>query len=168
MLFGDIRGFSKVKESQGPIFLRQILGMFSKVLERFGDGVLYRNTWGDALYCVFENVAVAADCAVALQEGMRNLDLAALGLPPHLALRLGAHVGPVFRGYNPVIERYVFHGAHVTRTARIEPKTPAGQVYVSEPFAAMLAMDTDHWKCEYVGRMETAKGYGQMRMYLLH
>ena len=168
MLFGDVKGFSRLEERHSLLFLKEVLGSFGDVLDRFGADVLYRNTWGDGLYVVFRDAAVAARGALALQQAMASVDLAARGLPTHLALRVGAHVGPVFEVTDPVVKRVGFVGAHVSRTARIEPVTPEGHVYVTEPFAARLALDGDiNLECDYVGRMPAAKGYGLMRMYVL-
>jgi hypothetical protein len=57
---------------------------------------------------------------------------------------------------------------HVSRAARIEPVTPLGCVYVTETMAAVLALhNANAFACEYVGMTEAAKGYSQMRMFLL-
>jgi class 3 adenylate cyclase len=81
---------------------------------------------------------------------------------------MGAHVGPVFPVHDPVIGRRGFMGAHVSRTARIEPVTPPGAVYVTEPFAALLELEPGSGlACDYVGHMPAAKGYGRLRMYRL-
>jgi hypothetical protein len=46
--------------------------------------------------------------------------------------------------------------------------TPPGSVYVTEPFAAAIALEPDgKFACDYVGHMPAAKGYGNLRMYLL-
>ena len=59
-------------------------------------------------------------------------------------------------------------GSHVSRTARIEPVTPPAAVYVTEPFAAALALaGADRLACDYVGHMPAAKDYGRLRMYRL-
>ncbi len=69
---------------------------------------------------------------------------------------------------DPVVDRLDFTGSHVSRTARIEPITPPGEVYVSEPFAADLVLaDRRDLTCDYVGHMPMAKGYGRLRMYRL-
>jgi adenylate cyclase len=61
-----------------------------------------------------------------------------------------------------------FMGSHVSRTARIEPVTPAAAVYVTEPFAAALMLEREHgFACDYVGHMPAAKDYGRLRMYRL-
>jgi adenylate cyclase len=54
------------------------------------------------------------------------------------------------------------------RTARIEPRTPEGDVYVTDPFAALLTLeDETALTCEYVGHIPTAKGFGTFPMYVL-
>ena len=55
-----------------------------------------------------------------------------------------------------------------SRTARIEPVTPPGEVYVTEQFAARLALEPNAYACDYVGQIPAAKSYGTMRMYHLH
>jgi class 3 adenylate cyclase len=168
MLFGDVKGFSKLTDEQLPRFAETILGAFAAVLERHGDDVWYRNTWGDALYVVLANAAEAAACALELQEAIGGIDLDRCGLPAELALRLGGHVGPVLPTYDPVLQSRAFMGSHVSRTARIEPVTPPGIVYVTEPFAAALMLDGHReFACDYVGHMPAAKDYGSLRMYRL-
>lgn len=168
MLFGDVKGFSKLTDEQLPIFTSRVLGAFADVLRQHELEVGFRNTWGDAVYVVLSNAAVAAGCAQDLQDAMTAIDLAAEGLPSHLALRLGGHVGPVFPTYDPVLDAPGFMGSHVSRTARIEPVTPPGSVYVTEPFAAELVLDGSHgFACDYVGHMPAAKDFGRLRMYSL-
>lgn len=168
MLFGDVRGFSKLTEAELPRFVDLVLGGFARVADRLGARVLLRNTWGDGLFIVVEDASTAAALALEFQAAMRGIDLAAAGLPDFLALRLGGHVGPVFRLTDPVLGRDNFFGVHVSRTARIEPVTPAGAVYVTEQFAADLAARGEtRFQCDYVGLAPAAKGYGDMRFYAL-
>ncbi len=168
MLFGDVKGFSKLKDEEIPIFVARLLGTIGEVLARYGSAVLFRNTWGDGIFAVFSDAQTAAACALELQAAIGRLDLVALGLPPSLALRLGGHYGPVYGVPDPVLGVANFFGAHVSRTARIEPVTPEGSVYVSEPFAAALALEGNkRFGCDYVGQMAAAKGYGSFRMYLV-
>jgi len=168
MLFGDIHGFSKLVDAELPRFVDSVLGAFSKVIDRYGSDVLLANTWGDGVYLVFDDAGKAARCALDLQTAMAGIDLANSGLPNHLALRIGGHLGPVYTGQDPIIKRPNFFGAHVSRAARIEPVTPEGCVYVTETFAAVLAIhNAAEFICDYVGMTEAAKHYGTMRMFLL-
>jgi hypothetical protein len=168
MLFADVRGFSKLTDEQLPAFATHVLGTFAEVLHRHRQRVLHSNTWGDAVYAVLTEVVGSAMCALELQDAMAALDLERLGLPGHLALRLGAHVGPVFPVQDPILEAPSFMGSHVSRTARIEPVTPPGEVYVTEMFAAALELEGEvTLACDYVGHMPAAKDYGKLRMYRL-
>ena len=91
-----------------------------------------------------------------------------MGLPSHLALRLGAHTGPVYEAFDPILGKPAYTGAHISKTARIEPVTPAGQVYVTGPFAAQIALEGgDRFSCEYVENIPAAKDFGLLRMYAL-
>jgi class 3 adenylate cyclase len=165
MIFADVKGFSRLSDEELPRFAERVLGAFADVLAHYGSSIKYRNTWGDALYVVLGDTAEASACALDLLEAMEGIDLEAEGLPTHLALRLGAHLGPVFPAWDPVLGEQGFMGSHVSRTARIEPVTPAGNVYVTEQFAAALALDgREEFGCDYVGHMPAAKDFGRLRM----
>jgi class 3 adenylate cyclase len=168
MLFGDVKGFSKLTEEQVPAFVTRVLGTLGDVLAQYGDSVLYRNTWGDGIFLVLKDASAAARCALQLQSALDAIDLPAHGLPDTLSIRLGGHFGPVFEATDPVQGLTNFFGAHVSRTARIEPVTPPGEVYVTEQFAARLALEPGGFACDYVGQVPAAKDYGTMRMYHLH
>ncbi|HZB70690.1 MAG TPA: adenylate/guanylate cyclase domain-containing protein, partial [Acidimicrobiales bacterium] len=168
MLFADVKGFSRLPDAQMGLFLDAVMGPLARTLDRFGDDILFRNSWGDGLYVVLRDVTVAAACALALQDTMRALDPRAVGLPPTLGLRIGAHVGPVFEAVDPIRGERNYYGVEVTRTARIEPRTPEGDVYVTDPFAALIALEQpDDLSCQYVGHIPTAKDYGTFPMYVL-
>jgi hypothetical protein len=58
-----------------------------------------------------------------------------------------------------------FTGTDVNRTARIEPVTPPGEVYVTDAFAAALVLAGEReLTCDYVGHMAA---YGRLRMHRL-
>jgi len=167
LLFSDVKGFSRLTDEQLPWFAEHVLGAIADVLDRHAHAISYRETWGDAVYVVLADAMSAAACALDLQEAMEALDLAALGLPAHLALRLGGHLGPVLPVLNPVVGAPGFMGSHVSRTARIEPVTPPGSVFVTEPFAAALVLRNSPFACDYVGHVPAAKDFGRLRMYRL-
>jgi class 3 adenylate cyclase len=167
LLFADIRGFSKLADEQYPCFDRTVTAAFARVLDQ-AEGVATVNTWGDALHVVLDDAVAAASCALGLQEAMSSIDLHEAGLPEHLALRLGAHLGPVLPSFDPVRRVPIFTGSHVSRTARIEPVTPPGAIYVTSAFAAALLLGgREELACDYVGHMPAAKDWGRLRMYRL-
>lgn len=166
LLFADVKGFSSLTDEQIPAFVTGLLGQFSAVLDT--SRATYRNGWGDALYVVFDEVRAAAETALALQETMAAVDLVGLGLPTTIGLRIGVHAGPVFLLHDPIRNELSFFGEHVTRAARIEPVAPPGAVFVTDAFAALLALEQhDAFVCEYVGRVPTAKNFGPLPMHLL-
>jgi adenylate cyclase len=168
ILFADFAGFSKLGEAELPIFASEVMGGIGRVLDDFGDAVLFRNTWGDAVYAIIDDPATAARIALAMQE---RLDI----LPPGLGLdgqkagmRTGIHFGPIYRGIDPVVGNELWYGTEVTRTARIEPVTLVGQVYCTQPLAAMLALRSARdFDCDYVGKVQLAKDYGELALYRL-
>jgi Adenylate and Guanylate cyclase catalytic domain len=168
MLFGDVNGFSRLNDDQLLIFAKHVLRALADVLQRHRGQIRHRRAWGDAMFLVLTDAPSAAACALDLQEAMASFDFASDGLPEHLALRLGAHLGPVIHYHDPLIDGPEFTGSHVSRTARIEPVTPPGAVYVTEPFAAALVLAARRdVTCDYVGHMPMAKDYGRLRMYRL-
>jgi class 3 adenylate cyclase len=168
MLFGDIHGFSKLSDAQLPVFTEKIMGTLGEVARRYKQHIAFVNTWGDGIFVVFRDAGRAAACALDMQDAMDTIDLVAAGLPVTLKLRLGGHLGPVYELDDPVTDRPNYYGAHVSRAARIEPITPEGCVYVTETFAAVLALhNADQFACDYVGNTEMAKHYGRLRMFLL-
>lgn len=168
MLFGDVRGFSRLAESEIRPFVTGIKAPLAKALKESGVEPDLVATWGDGLHIVCASVADAADAALAMQAGFSRIDLAAAGLPAHLALRIGGHFGPVADVRDPFMERQSFYGTHVTIAARIEPVAVPGSVYVSEPFAALLALEASgRFATDYVGQTELPKGFGVMRLFSL-
>ncbi len=168
IVFGDIKGFSSLPDAKLPIFVNEIMGCLADVLDSMGDDVLMANTWGDGLFIVLKDVEVAARCSIKMQKALKKLELDDDELKEKAELRLGIHFGPVYTIKDPVTKRENFFGEHVNRAARIEPITPPRQVYVTESFAAQLALTQGaHYKTEYVGYMPMAKDYGDLPMYLL-
>jgi tetratricopeptide (TPR) repeat protein len=168
MAFADFKTFSRLDEGQVVVFFHKVMKAVSAAIDSFGDAVLARNSWGDGLYLVFTSVQEAARCGLALQETIADLEFASLGLPPNMGLRIGVHAGPVFRTIDAVTKQPSFFGTHVTRTARVEPRTPPGEVYMTGSAAALLALDPlPDITPEYVGQLQLAKDYDVRPMYVL-
>jgi class 3 adenylate cyclase len=168
MIFGDLKGFSKLNDAQMPAFVTEILGAMSSCLSRFEEELLFRNTWGDGIYLVFDSPAVAARCGFALQDAVSTAVHASKNLPDTLGLRLGIHHGPVYEIQDPVMQTRNFFGSHVSHAARTEPRTPEGEIYVTAQTAAVLALESrEQFRCDYVGRIPLAKDHGKYPMYHL-
>lgn len=166
LIFGDLPGFSKLPEKYLPIFWDQVMGAIGDVLGASKDAVALKNTWGDAIHCVIPDVRRAAEICLAVQRRLQEIDGHALGREDAPTMRIGAHYGPVFEGWDPVLAHRTFYGRALSRAARIEPITPPGTVYVTEAFAAILLLESrGEFSCTYVGQVPLAKGFGTFRMY---
>ncbi|HEY1583685.1 MAG TPA: TRAFs-binding domain-containing protein [Chthoniobacterales bacterium] len=166
MLFADAVSFSKLTEDALPQFVRHFLGAVSRQIDRARRGILFKNSWGDGLYLVFRDVRGAGNFALDLAEEITGQNWAAAGLPATLNLRIGVHAGPVLACIDPIKRARDFFGAHVSRTARIEPITPPGQVYASEAFTALAAaQQVADLAFEYAGQVPMAKGREIYPMY---
>ena len=168
MLFADAKGFSTLSEPQIPAFVHRFLGTVAERLSGTSHAPLLRNTWGDGLYFVFDNAHDAGSFALDLADAIAATDWSAWGLPREMSLRTGLHAGPAYACTDPVTGRLNYLGAHVSRAARIEPITPAGEVYASREFAAVARAQREAgFHCEYVGRTPLAKAYGTAPMYVV-
>jgi len=117
---------------------------------------------------VFADVASAAGCALDMQQAISRIETTDTELPLDLAMRIGAHVGPVLALIEPFKGEIVYWGRELTRAARIEPRTPVGEVYVTSAFAALMALEPAAGiRCEYVGQVTTAKDFETIPMYRL-
>jgi adenylate cyclase len=168
LLFADFAGYSKLHDACAPLFQGRFWAIAAQQLAAAPVAPRLANTWGDALYLVFDAPQDGVEYALGLLARMRAVDWTAAGLPPTSQMRVALHAGPVFCGLDPIIGRDNYFGSTVTHAARIEPVTPPGSVYASEAFAATLAATGAHdYALEYVGQLALAKGYGESRIYRL-
>ncbi len=166
MLFADAVGYSKFTENQITIFIDRFLGAVAALNDTTAHAPIYTQTVGDGLYFVFRNTSDAGHYALELSELVRGNDWQSYGLPGTFDIRIGVHCGPVFRCQDPVTKLPMFTGFHTSRTARIEPITPPGQVYASSAFAAVAsATGVDDLDFGYIGRTRLAKKYGSLALY---
>ncbi|MEM9781897.1 MAG: adenylate/guanylate cyclase domain-containing protein [Pseudomonadota bacterium] len=168
MLFGDAAGFSRLPDRQVLTFFTTVMNAIDEELAAYAEALVHRNTWGDGFSLVFATIEAAATCALALQERLELLDFEAHGLPSGIGFRMGGHYGLVYAVTDPITKRPNYIGAEMSRTARIEPITPEGEVYVTDVFAAHLVrVAPQAFRCDYVGHIPAAKDWGEMPMYLL-
>ncbi len=168
LIFADIAGFMRLDDPDLPQFWDVVMRGIAETLDAQRERILLRQTWGDALHVVTTDAATAAAVASGIQALIQQL----VELPdspfPALELRVAAHYAPVFEGFDPIQHARTYFGTQLTFTARIEPVTPPGQVYVTEGLAAQLAIEApDAFACEYVGEIQLAKRFGNYRVYAM-
>lgn len=172
MLFADVVGYSKIPEAQIRSFPVAFLGPIASLIASGAAGrPIMSNTWGDAIYLVFDGVDEGGNFAMALSRIVRETDWSKHGLPP-LNIRIALHTGPVLLCVDPILNRMTFTGPHVSHTARIEPIVVPGEVYATEGFVAhaeILAYQKKRlgFACSYVGETDFAKKYGRYPLFRL-
>jgi class 3 adenylate cyclase/tetratricopeptide (TPR) repeat protein len=168
VLFADIKGYTKLPEEDIPAFVHHFLNRVCALMDSMLKPPIVRNTWGDALHCVFDHVADAGVFALALRDLVRGTDWTAFNLPSDLNIRIALHAGPVYPCMDPVLKKLTFMGSHVNRTARIEPIAEEGQIYASQAFAALSETEgVKEYVCDYVGQKQLAKKYGSIPVFLV-
>jgi class 3 adenylate cyclase len=169
LLFADVVRFSRLTEEQIIPYVEHFLTAIADLEVNSGYQPAMKNTWGDALYYVFPQVAEAGNFALDLCDLLQRIDWSSKGLPEELSLRISLHAGPVYSYTNPITKRTSYSGTHVSYAARIEPITPPRKVYASQEFAAVVcAENVQDFACDYVGQTPLAKGYGTFPTYHVH
>jgi len=168
VLFVDVVGFSRLQETAIPAFLEKFLHKISDVVAASDHAPHSLNTWGDAVYAVFDYVRDAGLFALELNDAIEKHaeDWVEAGLG-RLRIRTGLHAGPVFSHYDPIVRRLGFSGAHVNRAARIEPVAGHGEIFASEEFSALAAITPAcGFTCEFAVTRQLAKNYpGEHHLY---
>lgn len=152
MIFVDVRGSTTIADDDVPAFVEDVLGGLARRVAGLDPAPVYSDSWGDGIFLAFETVTAAARAATELLNEFSGIDLQALGLPQTLALRIGGHFGPVHEGQDRFQKRPSLFGGQVALASRIEGVAVPGSIFVSAPFAALLAMSEGHqFRCEYMG-----------------
>ncbi len=166
MLFADAVGYSRLTEEQIPLFFEHYAGMIAAFNEETAFKAVHIETAGDGMYMVFDDPDTAAHYALDLSEQINSVNWERYGLPEDLGIRVGLHCGPVFVARDPITGLPLYSGVHTSRTARIEPITPPGQVYASSAFAAVAtARGAEGLRFSYIGHTQLAKHYGVLPLY---
>jgi len=166
ILFADIVGFSKLQEEHTPYFMYNLLQDFSESLKSLGEQPEIINTWGDAIFAVYDRAKNLMEFALMLRNTIKDTDWTSRNLPAGMNIRIALHAGPVFIGTDSITNNRNAYGAHINRTARMEPVTIPGCIYASEQFASMLAIETgEQYRYEYVGILSLPKGFGKQETY---
>jgi class 3 adenylate cyclase len=168
MVFADIVGFSKLGEADTPHFFVGLLNAIAELIEKHKAGNEFSNTWGDGLFLVFNELPQAAAFALDLRDLVNDTDWTKRGLPATTNIRIALHVGPVYPAEDPILKCRNFFGSHVNQTARMEPITSPGSVFVSDQAAALIRFHaTDKFACDYLGPAALPKDAGTIGLHRL-
>ncbi|HWA87336.1 MAG TPA: TRAFs-binding domain-containing protein [Opitutus sp.] len=169
IVYAEVTQFKQINEQQIPAYVREFRAVMAGVLAELPRAPEMNESIGGAHYFAFEDLEEAGLFALELRDRVMQTKWADRGLPAELALRVVLHAGPVFAFDDPVLGgRRNCLGAHVARTARIAPVTPAGQVYVTQEFAALCgAGGISGVAFEFLGHLPTTMLFQEAPLYRL-
>jgi class 3 adenylate cyclase len=179
MLFADIVNYSKLGDEHLPLFLRAMSDAADHLRARFD--LDFVASWGDALFFVMDEATAIAGVALELSHQIALFSESMPALPFDLSIRIALDAGPVYPTADPFTRQPNYWGFHINRAARLEPITVPGQVYATQPFVALLALEESVKRSEalqagidnhvppfstaYVGRLTLSKGFSEEAIY---
>ena len=169
-IFTDLQGYSDLDENEMIRFQTEVCTDLATHLAWFTDPKhhIAFNTWGDAIYAVFQDGVSAVKFALAYRDYFKQFKLGDKTLAP----RIAGHFG---QG-NPVEDplnngRVNVFGQHVNTTARMEPVTRPGEIYVSDAFRRAYLNHPDSAslaiKFDELGILKLAKSFGELEVFRL-
>jgi class 3 adenylate cyclase len=168
IVFSDLKGFSKLKLEEQERYITVNVLLLSQNIKPFLNKALVSNTWGDAIIAVFENGDDATNFMLSYRDGARN------SMPSvsnkQLLPRIAGHYGKVKIFNDPLLKKKNIISDVVNTTARIEPVTRPGEIFVTKEFQAAFEMQFGNQtavKFEPLGMIPLAKNYGEWELYRL-
>jgi len=171
IVFSDLKGFSKLGEEQVAAVQKALFAPLSQKVGRFKEKnvALTWNTWGDAIFTAFTSGKYAVDFMLEYRDFYRAFDFEAIGLPT-LQPRIAGHFGEVEVFDDPLLGVINILGVNVNTTARIEPVTRAGEIFVTSDFKEAierLPAGKPDVKFDVLGVITLAKDFGEREVFRL-
>ncbi|CAM4019680.1 adenylate/guanylate cyclase domain-containing protein [Cohnella lubricantis] len=170
LIFSDLKGFSKLTEPEIRIFYKEIMPQLSERLKPFIERASVWNTWGDAVVAVYESGHDAVGMALLYRDLFKEYKYHELGITK-LYPRIAGHYGEFEYFDDPLLQRRNVLGTNVNTTARIEPITRPGEVFVSKQFKEAienLPEKVTRVSFDELGEIELAKNFGVKEIYRLY
>lgn len=167
IVYIDLKGYSKLKEDQKHELLCEFIpNQFDERFQKHIEKAVVSNTWGDAVLAVFSNGAEAADFMLTYRDAFSQLSYDKLPVIP----RIAGHYGEVYKFFDKILKKDNVMGKNVDTTARIEPITRPGEVFVTKEFKEALRSSVE-WEGRYdfsdLGILDLAKDFGKMELFRL-
>ncbi len=167
ILFSDLKGFSKLTESEVKEYFDKVLPELKNSINIYRKETLVWNTWGDAIIAVFKNGIDACSFALELRRFFNTNKFARA---KKMSARIGGHFGEFSIINDPLTDKDNAFGININTSARIEPVTRPGEIFVTENFKRQI--DNMHEKIDNVrfdslGNIPLAKNFGEFILYRL-
>ena len=169
VIFTDIEKYSTLKDADLKIYFNKIIPIISEELKIYKDSAIIWNTWGDAIFAIYDKAETAINMALAYRESFNKLNFEEFGIRK-LTPRIAGNFGEFELVFDPVSGKQNVHGTLVNLTARIEPVTTPGEIFVTKEFMDMSRSSydkIDNVRFEDMGEIKLPKNAGALTLYRL-
>ncbi|WP_322551843.1 tetratricopeptide repeat-containing protein [Priestia megaterium] len=163
-----MKGYSKLTEDQKhelsfDFIPDKLLGR----IQKYQSSAKVFNTWGDAVIAVFLNGLDAVEFMLAYRDTFNKENLGQLAISP----RIAGHYGEIHVFYDHLLKQDNAVGKNVDTTARIEPITRPGEIFVTAEFRKAFLEKIQRkgaFKFSRLGKYDLAKNFGSEELYRLY
>lgn len=168
IVFSDLKGFSKLIEEEISLFQEKVLIDLKNVIKEEKDNSAVWNTWGDAVFTAFEDGNIAAQFMIKYRDFFNNFNFEEIGMKK-IVPRIAAHFGEAEIFDDPILGAINLFGVNINTTARIEPVTRAGEIFVTKEFKDNFSRlpGTSNICFDELGIIELAKSFGELEVFRL-
>ncbi len=166
IMFTDIKGFSKLSKEENLIFFNDVLKDLANKINQYKNDCLVWNTWGDALVAITEDSEVIKSLLFDYREFFRSYDFSNKNIRK-LQPRIAAHFGEFNIFNDMLLNKKNAIGENINLTARIEPITLPGDIFVTEDFKFNIEKNQNDLKFQFLGELPLAKNFGNYNLYRL-
>lgn len=170
IVFTDIEKYSSLEDDDLKLFHSEIAPIIFEQLKEFQEKAIFWNTWGDAIVAVYDNVETAINMTLTYRNAFRETNFLKHGIKK-LRPRIAANYGEFEIIFDPALGKDNVHGTTVNQTARIEPVTLPGEIFVSKIFWQMTLKTYEEYKetCRFdnMGEVTLPKKAGKLHVYRL-
>lgn len=143
--------------------LLSILSFFLPAEGGAGDRVAALLDGKEAIHREVAGARVRLFFATAAEAARVALDVA-----PQLSSALGLHTGPVRTGTHPITSQRLIHGEHAAEADDLAEFEPAGLIYATRAFAALLGLHPlPGLNCEFLGSRILRPGQPRQPLFQL-
>jgi class 3 adenylate cyclase len=168
IIFTDLKNYSKLTEDELEVYCNKILPDLAKDIDVHMQNAKIWNTWGDAIIAVFENGKNAVNMALDLRDFFKYLRYDKYDINKILVPRIAGHFGNMMVYNDSILKNVNVAGINVNTTARLEPKTRPGEVFVTKEFKEEIIKmpnKMENIKFSELGEIELAKNFGDKEVF---
>lgn len=168
IIFSDLKGYSKLSEPEIKIFFSEVLPSLHTKISNFIDNKMeVWNTWGDGTISIFEDGKDACEFTLELRDFYKNYDFNSC---KKLIPRIAGHFGQFEYINDPLTNKKNAFGININTSARIEPVTRPGEIFVTRSFVDAVNNLPSPLKSvafDQLGILPLAKSFGEAELFRL-